>query len=1243
MNPGHLDPHIAAVVLHDGGDLRSAEEAADGVAATFHALSLQTRAPDTIIELDAPGYRAPSDLSRSARSHLLQEKDANARSSRRTSEAGSVTVPSTPLWRALERQLPHGFHPRPQWLWIVPAGAIPAADALEKLEDRLFTVTDESTHSDIQIIGAKQLHADSHAAEEADRLVDVGLYSARSAEVVSLTEPKELDQGQYDGRDAVPAVSAHGMLVHAPLFGDLGGFDPELPADYAAAHFCARAREVGAHVVIAPAARIYREHPDTPTSRRLSTGQLHRLGGMLYLPADQRRGQIRRRLAVAHPLLAPLLWLGMWVATGLRLLGLTAVKAPDAALGQFVTSVGALLNLAAVVRIRGFGRLGRRIMLERLARDEQITDERSVVRSGRATQREMQLSAEALREHRQAVLTAEAVALPQVESARSAGASRIARGTGDSEQDEESLLSVGAGEGEFDQMPSRRGGDRLALLLVLIGLTGLSLLAFRSLLGASVLGGGSSLPVSGSLPAVFANTVSLISAEGLGERAAADPFSVVALLLSAVTVGNASLVLLWVVILAMPLSALTAWWSAGTWTSTPTQRIIAALLWAAVPSVHIAMGQGRIGAVLVHVLIPVFAVALMRALRPGRRGGWEAATAAALLLAVITASAPALLIPAVLFSVIGALAMGRRGRPLWLVPLPSLAVALPMIGSAAVQGSNVIAVLLAEPGRALAGAPAPVWQQLLGFPEEFSAQSGLPGAAGGGAWLPEYFDGGFWSLRVALLIGAPLLILAVLGTISAGQRRAAAIVAAALALATLGYSALIKELSATQDGVSVIPGNPGPLVSVIIFCLLLAAISSLERLPQAWPRIGGSITPVVSTLLVFSVVASIGLWALPRVEPSAEPTGQPLTAVNSAPTLITDATARQIPATAADQGEGPAQLRTLVLSADEEGVVGELVTGSGVTVDEGRAVVTSGDVPLWAAPQNIPGLLGGGEDAADGSAEGELSPAQGRLAQLIASIVVSGSSQPDELMAELGIGYVLVAESGDAAPGAAGQGAAGEAAAVGVEQLVDAVDTSAGLVSVGDTDRGLLWRADVEEMADLPSGPGVSGAATSWARIVDAEGTIQALLPSAERHVETSWQDIRDGDGEQFTLEPGEQYFVELASESARGWNAELGGEELSSVGAVSQDAAADGVEDSDVPWMQRFEITADQVESAGQDADLTVSHRSPYQLPVLIAVGAFLLLVLLIAVPLPQGMRMKPVASADELASLNRGTRRSV
>ena len=306
------------------------------------------------------------------------------------------------------------------------------------------------------------------------------------------------------------------------------------------------------------------------------------------------------------------------------------------------------------------------------------------------------------------------------------------------------------------------------------------------------------------------------------------------LVLSVISAGHASAVVVWIVILAAPLSALTAWWAAGLWSRRAFHRIIAALIWGLLPALHASAGQGRIGAVMAHILLPILVLAAVRAVQSRLRAeptgarrrvaslrlaaGWETAAAAALLLAVIAAASPILLVPAVIICAAAPLVIGRGARVLWLVPAAALAIFAPMLISAWDRGSNLAAVLLSEPGRPLsvaeAGSPAPVWQQLLGFSQAFDPASGLPGAsfADTAAWLPTVFDGSFWSLRLALLVGGPLLMIAVIALFAAG-RRAVVLSSGLIGLGTLAYSALVTKLSADHTAGELVPANPAVLVS----------------------------------------------------------------------------------------------------------------------------------------------------------------------------------------------------------------------------------------------------------------------------------------------------------------------------------------------------------------------------------------------------------------------------------------------
>src|SRR5690606_4478308 len=123
---------------------------------------------------------------------------------------------------------------------------------------------------------------------------------------------------------------------------------------------------------------------------------------------------------------------------------------------------------------------------------------------------------------------------------------------------------------------------------------------------------------------------------------AADPFVAVLAVLGSLSWWDPSfsIVLLWLT--ALPLAALAAWFAARPLSRSPWLPAVAALLWAFSPPLLAALAEGRVGAVLAHLLLPWLFLAAPAAYR-----SWSAGASAALLLAAIGASAPSML-PALL-------------------------------------------------------------------------------------------------------------------------------------------------------------------------------------------------------------------------------------------------------------------------------------------------------------------------------------------------------------------------------------------------------------------------------------------------------------------------------------------------------------------------------------------------------------------------------------------------------------------
>src|SRR5699024_650559 len=160
--------------------------------------------------------------------------------------------------------------------------------------------------------------------------------------------------------------------------------------------------ETAAGVVVEPSAHIRRTQPE----RR---DLVHRLGGALWLPPQQRKSQIRTRLGAAGVLALPLLWVGQWFTALLRVIALFVCKAPDAALSQLAASTSALLNIRALAHLRRVSRTGRRVAA---ARAEGPDEAKRRVARGRQRHREDRLSAASLRAQRRRDVTAETVSSP---------------------------------------------------------------------------------------------------------------------------------------------------------------------------------------------------------------------------------------------------------------------------------------------------------------------------------------------------------------------------------------------------------------------------------------------------------------------------------------------------------------------------------------------------------------------------------------------------------------------------------------------------------------------------------------------------------------------------------------------------------------------------------------------------------------------------------------------------------------
>ncbi|MCC9205383.1 glycosyltransferase [Arthrobacter sp. zg-Y769] len=984
-----------------------------------------------------------------------------------------------------------------EWIWLLHDDSAPDPRALEEL---LLAV--ERAPS-VTIAGTKQVEWNNDR-----RLVDVGVSINRWAERLTLIDADELDQGQYDSRSDIFAVNSAGMLIRRDAWDLLGGFDPALPGSGDDVDLCWRNRLAGNRVVVVPSARM-RHAGNRPNPSASASAA--------------RRAEIFLQLKHAPLWQVPFLALGA-VLTGIGrfFLGMVA-KDPGYAVSSLLTSTAAVLRPVDLYRSRRRAATTRR-------------RPRSAVNALRSSNREV-------REHRR-TLTEYRASSP--ESSEAGSAEYVP--SGDTNDDFAALEGPG------------RSWVGLGALAAVLLLAGLSFAGLHRLFGAQAVAGGALVPLGQGVGEIWAAATAWWVQLGSGAPAHGDPFNFVLSLLAMAGWGNGNAAVLILLLLALPLAGLSAWFAAGGFTSHRGLRFWAAMFWAAVPAFQVALGSGRLGALVVHILLPLTVLAVARAVgsgvprrpaaaaAPAGTESWTAAAAAGLLLAAVSSAAPLVFVLAVAAVAFLTLALRRRAKTLWWTLLPAAVLLLPQVLSAA---PNLRAVL-ADPGMPLAFARSEAWQQLLGYPLAFDAAGNL------GGLLP----GGPWNLVLALVIGAPVVFLAALALFrprSAPLARLSwLLVLTALALNTA--SSYVGTAAAPD---AVVTAFTGPLVSASVLLLLCPALVLAGDLLSGTRRRASApgsrvLAVLLGTVLAAGPAASLGFWVVPQFTGSGFPgtQAQDGTAILPGTNLeVQGAPERSLPATAADAGGDATQSRTLVLHADDEGnVSAALMRGGGTTLEQLSTIYAGRDV------QGDPGR----EHLADGD------PATADLRRAVAVITAGTGVDPRVELARLGVAFVVLQESDTAA-----------------ELLAGRMDSVPGLSAVGQTGSGWLWRVSEPLSA---AGTETQSGLGARVRILGADGTTEAAVPSQTESVSAS---IPAG---------GEGRMLVLAERADAGWQASLNGRPLTA---------------AEVQWAQAFELPAE----GGELRVDYVSAASPWLEALQILVIG---LTLLLALPTPSGRTVR-------------------
>jgi GT2 family glycosyltransferase len=501
------------------------------------------------------------------------------------------------------------------------------------------------------------------------RLVEVGVTMSRTGRRETGLETGEYDQGQHDEQRRVLAVNTAGMLVRRTVLDEVG-LDPALPLFGNDLDLGWRLARRGQQVRVVPDAVMF--HAEA-ASRRSREG--------VSRPRREARAAAMWILLV-HADARGLPWHAVRLTLGslMRALGLLLVRAPSEAADE----------IAAVRSV--LGRPGR-LRRARQVRVAETTAPRAEVRD---------LLAPAWMPWRHALDLV-------VDLARALAG--IAR----------------------DSVVRRRDGSQRSLTGVLtspttwvfVALLVVALVAGGPLLTGAPLQGGALSPVPGGPGHWWSLWWSSWHWLGEGSAQPAAPSLLPLAVIGSVLLGQPALVVWLLFFLLPPLAFLGAHRLLVRLTTGRWAPLWGAATWALLPVLTGAVGDGRLGTVVVNVLLPWVVAAALRLAAPDAEHRSRAAWRTALLGGLLTLFVPSALVGLVLVAIFTPVLGAGRLRPverlgLVLVPLLLLAPWLPVL-------FTTPGAWLVEAGRPDApfGDPGP-WDLLAG---------NLAGHSGGPVWL----------------------------------------------------------------------------------------------------------------------------------------------------------------------------------------------------------------------------------------------------------------------------------------------------------------------------------------------------------------------------------------------------------------------------------------------------------------------------------------------------------------------------
>jgi GT2 family glycosyltransferase len=734
------------------------------------------------------------------------------------------------------------------WIWVLHDDCAPRAEALRRLLD---ATVDRPA---VAVVGPKVL-----GWADRTHLLEVGLTIARSGRRETGLEKHERDQGQHDQERDVLAVGSAGMLVRRDVWDQLGGFDEALPLFRDDIDFGWRATRAGHRVVVTPRAVVH--HAEASARRRRSADAVER-----HPQRADRAHAMSVVLANSATWMVPLLTVRLLLGCLGRWIGFVVGKDGASARAE----AGAAFDVFAHPGRMRAARARRRSL--RAARDRDVA--RMLAPPGASTRQVL-----------------EAVGGVLTNARESSSPSTV--------------LEAGPTDDSFDDLASdepgvlgrllRRPGVVATLVLALI-----TVVAVRALVGSGRLLGGALLPAPDGVGTWWHDFTATWHPVSVGSPTPAPPTLPVLAALGLPTLGRAPSVVDLLVLLAVPLAFVSAYWCLAGLTRSTSLRLWAAASYALLPAVTGAIAAGRIGTLVVAMLLPPFARMAVHVSGLVSAPSMRAAWGTGLLLAVIGAFVPLIWLLALVLTVIAVATVVRERLArvrLAIVLLVPLVLWLPWTFRLVVD-PQLFLLEAGAPAPDLADPALPAWSLL--------------GLDPGGPGTPS------WWLGIGIVLAA---LAALLRPARQREVRTAWIVAGVAWV----VAAMLTLVTVTPPGSAPVAAWAGSATLVVGLVLLVAAVIGndgvLRRLSAQGFSVWQAVAVVVTAMAVLAPVVYGLSW---MARGAAEPI------VRDDPELL--------PAFVAAQAQSPDRPRTLVLRTEPDRVAYALLRSTGPHLGDAEVV-----------------------------------------------------------------------------------------------------------------------------------------------------------------------------------------------------------------------------------------------------------------------------------------------------------------